>query len=87
MKTKNLRPHQCLYGVAGLVVLSTVLISTWISGCNQNQEQTIAFTNVNLIPMTSETVIEDQTVLVKGSDIIDIGGSNELKISSWTPII
>jgi hypothetical protein len=87
MKTKNLCPHQGLYGVAGLVILSTVLISTWVSGCNQNQEPIIAFTNVNLIPMTSETVIEDQTVLVKGSEIIDIGGSNELKIPRGAQVI
>jgi len=87
MKTKNLRPHQGLYGVAGLVVLSTVVISTWISGCNQNQEPIIAFTNVNLIPMTSETVIEDQTVLVRGSEIIDIGGANELIIPRGAQVI
>jgi hypothetical protein len=87
MKTNKLYPRQSLFGVAGLVVLSVVLISTWISGCNQKHEQTIAFTNVYLVPMTSETVIEDQTVLVKGSEIIDIGGPNELKIPRGAQVI
>lgn len=87
MKTNKLYPRQSLYGVAGLVILSAILITTWTSGCNQNPEQTIAFTHVNVIPMTSETVREDQTVLVKGSEIIDIGGSNQLKIPRGAQVI
>jgi imidazolonepropionase-like amidohydrolase len=87
METNKLYPRLSFSGVASLVVLSAVLISTWISGCNQNPEQTIAFTNVNLIPMTSETVIENQTVLVRGSDIIDIGPADELKIPRGAQVI
>ena len=87
METNKLYPRLSFSRVASLVVLSAVLISTWISGCNQNPEQTIAFTNVNLIPMTNETVIENQTVLVRGSDIIDIGPANELKIPRGAQVI
>jgi imidazolonepropionase-like amidohydrolase len=87
MKTRRLRPHRSSHGVAGLVVLSAVLISTWISGCNQNQEQAIAFTNVNLVPMTRETVIKDQTVLVSSSKIVAIGASDTLRIPNGAQVI
>ena len=87
MKTNKPYPRLSFCRVAGLVVLSVVLISTWISGCNQNQEQTIAFTNMNLVPMTSETVIYNQTVLVKGSEIVEIGDSDTLKIPWGAQVI
>lgn len=35
--------------------------------------QTIAFTNVNVIPMDKERVLENQTVLVKDGTIVEIG--------------
>jgi imidazolonepropionase-like amidohydrolase len=47
---------------------------------NQGAEKMIAFTHVNLIPMTSEKTIPDQTVLVNGSEIVAIGDSDALKI-------
>lgn len=87
MKTNKSYTQQRVYSVVSLIVISAILISVWTSGCNQNPGQTIAFINVNLIPMTSETVIEDQTVLVKGSEIIDIGGPNKLKIPRGAQVI
>jgi imidazolonepropionase-like amidohydrolase len=54
---------------------------------NQNQEQAIAFTHVNLVPMTSETVIKDQTVLVRGTRIVAIGVSDRLKIPAGVQVI
>jgi len=80
MKTIKPYPHHRIYRVVCFLIISAILISTWISGCSQNPGQTIAFTNVNLIPMTSETVVENQTVLVKGSEIVAIGASDEVKI-------
>ncbi|HBZ57294.1 MAG TPA: hypothetical protein DEO88_17975 [Syntrophobacteraceae bacterium] len=79
MKTNELYHLKRLSGVTSLLIITAILISTWASGCDQNSKQTIAFTHVNLIPMTSETVITDQTVLVKGSEIVAIGASNNLK--------
>ena len=35
--------------------------------------QTVAFTNVNVIPMDKERVLKDQTVLVKDGMIVEIG--------------
>ena len=46
-----------------------------------------AFVNVHLIPMTSETVIPGQTVLVRGSEIAAIGPSTRIKIPDNTRTI
>ena len=43
-------------------------------------EDLIVFQNVNLIPMTDEKIIKNQTVLVKGSRIIAIGPSNTIAV-------
>jgi hypothetical protein len=41
-----------------------------------------AFIHANLIPMTTETVMVDQTVAVKGNRIIVVGPSNQTEIPS-----
>jgi len=87
MKTNKQNLKRWLSIVASLVILSSILISACASVRENSAEQTIVFTHVNLIPMTSETVIEDQTVLVKGSEIINIGGSNQLKIPRGAQVI
>jgi imidazolonepropionase-like amidohydrolase len=87
MKTNKPYTRQRVYSVVSLIVISAILISTWTSGCNQNQVQTIAFTNVNLIPMTSDMVVANQTVLVRGSKIVAIGASNEVKIPRGSQVI
>jgi imidazolonepropionase-like amidohydrolase len=87
MKTNKSYMRQRVDSVVSLIVISAILISTWTSGCNQNPGQTIAFTNVNLVPMTSETVVENQTVLVRGSKIVAIGASNEVKIPRGSQVI
>lgn len=47
---------------------------------SERKEQVTAFRNVNLVPMTDERVVENQTVLVKGTRILEIGPSNEVSI-------
>jgi hypothetical protein len=49
--------------------------------------QVTAFINVNLVPMTHERVVENQTVLVKGTRIIAIGLSNAVDIPEDAVII
>ena len=39
-----------------------------------------AFTHVNLVPMTAEIILEDQTVLVQGMEIIAVGSSDEVAV-------
>jgi imidazolonepropionase-like amidohydrolase len=50
-------------------------------------EKVTAFVNVNLVPMTSETIIPDQTVLVKETRIIEIGPSSRIDIPHNSNII
>jgi len=69
------------------LLLIAALVTTLFSSCNQGSEEVVAFTNVNLVPMTSERIIENQTVLVKGSKIIAIGDSDTLQIPENAKII
>ncbi len=50
-----------------------------IISCSNSADMTV-FKNVNLVPMTEEKIVENQTVLVKGDRIFKIGPSNEVKI-------
>jgi len=40
----------------------------------------IVFQNVNLVPMTDEKIVKNQTVLVKGNRIIEIGPSETMAV-------
>src|SRR5215203_1229766 len=51
-----------------LLVLVLVLF-----GCLAIPAQSVAFTNVNVIPMDKERVLQNQTVLVKDGVITEIG--------------
>ncbi len=51
------------------------------------EEQITAFTGVNLIPMTDERIVPDQTVLVRGTRIAAIGPSNEVGIPESAVVI
>ena len=63
-----------------------ILIFLLILGCGDN-EQITAFKNVNLVPMTEEKIIENQTVLVKDDRIFKIGPSNRIKIPPIARVI
>jgi imidazolonepropionase-like amidohydrolase len=67
------------------------LVAAWfafvLTGCGQGLEGLIAITHVNLVPMTSETILEDQTVLVSGSKIIAIGNFEEIQVPENTQVI
>ena len=58
-------------------------------GCfpTANQDSVTAFVNVNLVPMTSDTVLPNQTVLVKGGRIEAVGPSDELRVPRKAEII
>ena len=64
-------------------LILTILI---VTGCS-NSEELVAFQNVNLVPMTAEKIVPNQTILVKGDRIYRIGKSNELKIPEKTKLI
>lgn len=50
------------------------------SKLSETNEQVTAFKNVNLVPMTDEKTVKDQTVLVKETRILEIGPSNGVNI-------
>ncbi len=71
-----------------ILFLLTAMVATLLTCCNQKPEsEIIVFTNVNLIPMTSDTVIENQTVLVAGSRIVAVGDSDTIQIPKNAQLI
>ena len=70
-----------------IILLIAAFVTNLLSSCTQGSEEVIAFTKVNLIPMYSERVIENQTVLVKGSKIIAIGDLGIVQIPESAKII
>jgi imidazolonepropionase-like amidohydrolase len=55
-------------------------------GCGDDERITV-FKNVKLVPMTEEKIVENQSVLVKGSRIFKIGPSTEIKIPPKAKVI
>src|SRR5438874_8612864 len=51
------------------------------------QPMTVAFTNVNVIPLDQEGVKQDRTVLVRGDRIVSIGSTYEVKVPSDAVVI
>ncbi len=47
----------------------------------------IAFTNVNVVPMTSETVLRNQIVVVDGGKIVSIGDAGAAKVPDGADVI
>lgn len=66
---------------------TVVLLALLLMSCNDGSEKITAFIHVNLVPMTDETIVEQQTVLVKGADIVAIGGSDALRIPAGAQVI
>ncbi|MFI5150335.1 MAG: amidohydrolase family protein [Bacteroidia bacterium] len=56
-------------------------------GYTQHPEQTIAFTEVNVIPMDKDHVLKNQTVLIRGSKIMLVGNTADIKLPSDARII
>ena len=57
------RAFKSLAAVALLVLISP--------NCSARMPQVTAFKNINLVPMMEETIVKNQTVLVKGEMIIE----------------
>jgi len=68
-----------------------VLICSTLISCHTNQELSsssdIAFTHVNVVPMDSAYVLEDQTVLIKDGIISEFGPSELMDIPEGVSII
>ena len=68
-----------------IFVLLVIFVATSISSQRAQKKETAegrtyAFVNVNVVPMDKERVIKEQTVIVRGEKIIQIGASLKTKI-------
>jgi hypothetical protein len=76
-----------------IVFLMVLITATLISGCGTREKlsgptaASTAIVHVNLIPMTSETVVPYQTVLVEGDRIVSIDHSDEAEIPPGARVI
>jgi hypothetical protein len=66
-----------------------VILSLLIFGCfpSTAKDPVTAFVGVNLVPMTSEVSLPNQTVLVKGDRIETVGPSNKIKVPRKATVI
>jgi cytosine/adenosine deaminase-related metal-dependent hydrolase len=69
----------------GLNIMKKLILILFLFGFISISAQTVAFTNVNVIPMDKERVLQNRTVLVKNGMISEIG--TKLKIPKDAQII
>lgn len=68
------------------VALFLLLASCLLVSCAPGEPQTV-FTNVSVIPMDSELILEDQTVVIEGDRIVQVAPSSEVNAASNATII
>jgi len=68
-------------------LVMAVLMAFFSMGCSNEAATLIAFTDIHVVPMTSERIVENQTVLVEGARIVAIGDSDALLIPEGTQVI
>ncbi len=64
-----------------------VFLVTGFSAFDSAIAETTAFVNVHVVPMTSETVVENQTVVVSAGIITSIGGVNDTAVPDDAVVI
>ncbi|MBW2441335.1 MAG: amidohydrolase family protein [Deltaproteobacteria bacterium] len=67
-----------------------IMLALWVQpglAARGHAEKVTAFVHVNLVPMTAERLLPDQTVLVKEAQIIAVGASGEVAIPENSVII
>ena len=70
-----------------LALAAVLLLALSLMSCGKQSERITAFTHVNLVPMTGETIIEDQTVLVEGTGIVAIGDTDTARVPEGARVI
>jgi len=70
-----------------LSLVTVILLALSLMSCGSKPQEVTAFTDVSLVPMTSETVIEHQTVLVERARIVAVGNSDALSIPEGAQVI
>jgi len=77
----------CWKNIISLIGLSGFYLAVFLLSCSKDQESYTAFINVNIVPMTQEVILKNQTVLTKGSRIVQIGQTNQVRLPKNTTII
>ncbi len=75
-----LRVYQWMKAVATATALSLSPSVAQTSGV-------FVFSHVNVIPMTSDTVLADQTVIVSGGRVVDVGPASTVRIPAGSIVI
>ena len=70
-----------------LSLVTVILLALSLMSCGSKPQEVTAFTDVSLVPMTGETVIEHQTVLVERARIVAVGDSGALSIPEGAQVI
>ncbi|WP_018128088.1 amidohydrolase family protein [Balneola vulgaris] len=80
--------------VFSAAILSLLLLAFVIYNNNEEVDNRLlisgeatAFTNVNVVPMTSSTILENKTVVIRGNEIIMIRPTGELKMGKGVSVI
>ena len=70
------------------IVLSTILITVLaLSSAFSAKAATTAFVNVNVVPMTSETIIPAQTVVITDGKIVTIGNVADIALAADAVVV
>ena len=71
------------------LMLSTLLLQVPIAvaGSIQQQNDVVAFVNVHVIPMDTERILENQTVIVEGDRITAVGPVDEVAVPADAQIV
>ena len=64
-----------------------MLLSIQPTSVTMAQSETIAFVNVNVIPMDTERLLEAQTVIVRGDRISEIGAADAVSVPDGAQVI
>ena len=68
-------------------IIFPLIVFAFLCQLNAQNDEIVAFRNVNIIPMNKEVVLKNRTVLVSGEKIISIGKSSKIKIPENAKII
>lgn len=64
-----------------------LILVCFTCSCTKAQEADFAFTNVNVLTMESETILKNQTVLIKEGKILAIGDAADISTASTDTVV
>jgi imidazolonepropionase-like amidohydrolase len=69
------------------LLLLCFIVTACAGQTGEGDVQRMAITNVSLVPMTEELILEDQTVVIEGSRIAAVGPAHEIQVPKDATII